>query len=140
MMTTDTAVNLGTNVTSIEALPSVERDRLPLGLAGRPQSLGGEDENLGHIEERVLQSGYAAARQILEKAAQQKADGAPPLCPQCQGKLSRITTGHWITIQTRFGPIRLQRARGYCQRCRKWRFPADALLGLPETDMQSPAE
>jgi hypothetical protein len=57
-----------------------------------------------------------------------------PLCD------SALTTGHWITIQTRFGPIRLQRARGYCQRCRKWRFPADALLGLPETDMQSPAE
>ena len=29
--------------------------------------------------------------------------------------------------------------RGYCRRCRKWRFAADAVLGLPEQGTQSPA-
>ena len=102
-------------------------------------SLCAADENLGHLEEQLLRGGHEVFRQMLEKAAQQKADAAPPLCPQCQNKLSRVTGGHWTTIQTRFGPIRLQRARGYCQRCRKWRFPADVLLGLPEEGPQSPA-
>ena len=64
-----------------------------------------------------------------------------PLRPgarQCQNKLSRLSAGHWTTIQTRFGPIRVQRVRGYCRRCRKWRFAADAVLGLPEEGTQSP--
>lgn len=30
------------------------------------------------------------------------------------------------------------RARGYCKRCRKWRFPADVVLGLEETAGYSP--
>ena len=41
-------------------------------------------------------------------------------------------------MQTRWGNIRVERARGYGQRCKKWRFPADALLGLPEEGTQSP--
>ncbi|HEX3719244.1 MAG TPA: hypothetical protein VH595_14905, partial [Verrucomicrobiae bacterium] len=47
------------------------------------------------------------------------ADQAPPTCPVCQNKLSRWKQGHWTSIQTRFGAIRLQRARGYCKRRRK---------------------
>ena len=42
---------------------------------------------------------------MLEK--QQKADAAQPLCPHCQNKLSRLSGGHWTTLQTRFGPIRV---------------------------------
>jgi hypothetical protein len=34
--------------------------------------------------------------------------------------------------------VGIHRARGYCKRCRKWRFPADTLLGLPEQGTQSP--
>ena len=41
-------------------------------------------------------------------------------------------------MQTRWGDIRVERARGYCRRCKKWRFPADALLGLPDQGTQSP--
>jgi hypothetical protein len=113
---------------------------LLLNLAGKLQhSLCAADENLGHLEEQLLRGGHEVFRQMLEKAAQQKADAAGPRCPQCQNRLSRVSGGHWTTIQTRFGPIRLQRARGYCKRCRKWRFPADAHLGLPEEGTQSPA-
>ena len=103
------------------------------------RSLGAADQNLGHLEEQLLRGGQELFRPMLEKAAQQKAASAPPLCPHCQNKLSRGTPGHGTTIQSRFGPIRIQRARGGCRRCRKWRFPADALLGLPASGTQSPA-
>jgi hypothetical protein len=96
------------------------------------------DQNLGHLEEELLRGGQEVFRQMLEKAAQQKSEAAPPLCPHCQKKLSRVTSGHGTSIQTRFGAVRVQRARGYCKRCRKWRFPADDLLGLPEEGTQSP--
>jgi len=33
----------------------------------------------------------------------------------------------------------VERARGFYRRCRKWRFPADAALGLPAEGTQSPA-
>ena len=96
------------------------------------------DQNLGHLEEQLLRGGQELFRQMLEQAAQAKAAAAPPLCPHCQNKLSRLSTGHSTTIQTRWGEIRVARARGYCRRCKKWRFPADALLGLPEQGTQSP--
>jgi hypothetical protein len=125
---------------SIQALLPEPRESLLLGLAATlHRSLRAADENLGHLEEQLLRGGHELFRQMLEKAAQQKADTAPPLCPHCQNKLSRVTDGHGTTIQTRFGAIRLQRARGYCKRCRKWRFPADSVLGLSETGTQSPA-
>lgn len=97
------------------------------------------DQNLGHLEEALLEGGHALLRQMLERAAQQKADAALPRCPQCGQPLSRLSGGHATTIQTRFGAIRVERVRGYCRRCRKWRFPADAVLGLPAEGTQSPA-
>ena len=103
------------------------------------QSLGAADENLGHLEEQLLRGGQELFRQILDKTAQQKADSAPPLWPHCQNKLSRVTHGHETTIQSRLGALRLQRARGWCRHCHQWRFPADALLGLPAIGTQSPA-
>jgi len=123
-----------------ESLLPAGREALLQGL-GRQlhHSLGAADQNLGHLEEQLLRAGQELFRQMLEKAAQQKADGAPPLCPHCQNKLRRVTDGHGTTIQSRFGPIRVQRARGYCRRGRKWRFPADTLLGLPAQGTQSPA-
>jgi hypothetical protein len=120
-------------------LPSGREDLL-LGLAGAlRRSVCAADQHLGHLEESLLHGGQELFRQMLETAAQQKAEAVPPLCPHCQNKLSRLSGGHWTTLQTRFGWIRIQRARGYCKRCRKWRFPADTVLGLPEAGTQSPA-
>src|SRR5437763_724916 len=125
---------------ALESLLPAERERLLLRLAGKlDRSLRAADQNLGHLEEQLLRGGQELFRQMLEKAAQQKPAAAPPLCPQCQNKLRRVTAGHGTTIQTRFGPIRVERTRGYCKRCRKWRFPSDTLLGLPEQGTQSPA-
>src|SRR5262249_26369471 len=123
----------------LETLLPSDFEGLLMGLAGKLyNSLDAPHENLGHLEEQLLRGGQEVFRQMLEKAAQQKADNAPPLCPQGQNKLSRVSPGHGTTIQTRFGPIRVQRVRGYCKRCRKWRFPADHLLGLPAEGTQSP--
>ena len=124
----------------LEALvPAESTQRLHEVAKHLHDSICAADQNLGHLEEELLRGSQEVFRQMLEKAAQQKADTAPPLCPHCQHKLSRVSSGHWTTIQTRFGAIRVQRARGYCKRCGKWRFPADALLGLPEEGTQSPA-
>jgi len=110
------------------------------GLAQRlHRSVCCAQEDLGHLEESLLHGGHEVLRQMLEKAAQQKADAAPPLCPHCQHRLSNRSGGHLTTIQTRFGPIRIARVRGYCRRCGKWRFPADGVLGLPAEGTQSPA-
>lgn len=133
-------LNSRTDTTELESLLPADREQVLLALAGRVQrSLCSADQNLGHMEEELLRGSHEIFRQTLEKAAQQKADGAPPICPHCGNKLGHLTHGHWITIQTRFGPIRVQRVRGRCRRCRKWRYPADVALGLPEEGTQSPA-
>jgi len=140
MTTCDLTPTLPTQSPCLEALLPVERDHLLLVLAGQlTRSVRAADQHLGHLEEQLLRGGHELFRQMLEKAAQQKADAAPPTCPPCQNKLRRLTDGHRTTIQSRFGPLQVKRARGYCKRCRRWRFPADTLLGLPETGTQSPA-
>jgi Uncharacterised protein family (UPF0236) len=141
-MTTDaqTVVCVPHSDGELEPLLPAHAERLLRGLASQLHgSALCAGEHLGHMEEELLRGGHEFFRQMLEKGAQLKADQAPPLCPVCQNKLSRWTQGHWTSIQTRFGVIRLQRARGYCKRCRKWRFPADTVLGLPEEGTQSPS-
>jgi hypothetical protein len=141
-MTTTLEVALAFHTTPdpVAALLPAQAGEVLLGVAKRVyESACAADQNLGHLEEELLRGGHEVFRQMLEKAAQQKADAVPPLCPHCQNKLSRLSEGHFTTIQTRFGPIRVQRVRGYCRRCRKWRFAADAGLGLPEEGTQSPA-
>lgn len=96
------------------------------------------DQDLGDIEVQVEQESRELLRQATEKAAQKKADLTPPVCPRCGQPLSRISWDHPRTFESKFGPIILRRARGYCRRCRKWRFPADAVLGLEETAGYSP--
>lgn len=139
MTTCEIAPTVLAKTDRLETLLPCDCEGLLMGLAGKlSNSLDAPDENLGHLEEQLLRGGHEVFRQMLEKAAQQKADNAPPLCPKCQNKLSRLSPDHGTTIQTRFGSIRVKRARGYCKRCRKWRFPADHLLGLPEEGTQSP--
>jgi len=100
---------------------------------------GASDENLGHLEAEIAQQAKELLRQVAEKGAQAKADKTPPLCPVCQGQLTRLSADHPRTFDTRFGSVTVRRTRGYCKRCRKWRVPADAALGLEETAGYSPA-
>jgi hypothetical protein len=90
------------------------------------------DPNLSHLEVEVL-------RQDAEAGAQAKADASPPCGPVCRQRLSRLTHGHERTFRTRFGPVTLRRTHGWCRRCRKWWFPADAVLGLEDSAGSSPA-
>lgn len=103
------------------------------------QSVQATDQTLGHLEELLLRDTKELQRKALEEAAQKKADGSPPRCPCCSNLLGRLTTGHARSFETRFGSITIERARGYCKRCRKWRFPADTLLGLEDTAGYSPS-
>jgi hypothetical protein len=96
------------------------------------------DQNLGDIEVQLEQQSRELLRVATEKAAQKKAAVTPPVCPVCQQALSRLTGDHRRSFECRFGTITIGRSRGYCKRCRKWRFPADTVLGLEETAGYSP--
>ena len=97
------------------------------------------DQNLGHLEVQVAHDTQELLRQAVERGAQTKADATPPTCPVCAQKLTRTSAGHARTFECRYGSITVQRTRGYCQRCRKWRTPADTALGLEESAGYSPA-
>jgi len=107
--------------------------------AGLTRSVQASEQTLGHLEEEILQQTRGLERQLLEEAAQKKADQTPPRCPVCGHALSRRTHGHARTYQTRFGPVTIRRLRGWCRRCRAWRFPADQVLGLSDTGRASPS-
>src|SRR2546426_6827563 len=96
-------------------------------MAGLSRSVQASDQNLGHLEEEILHRTGELERKLLEEAAQKKADQSPPVCPICGHKLSRCTPDHTRTFQSRFGPVTVKR-RGWCRRCREWRFPADHAL------------
>ena len=107
--------------------------------AGLTRSVRASDQTLGDMEEEILRQTQGLERKLLEEAAQKKADASPPVCPVCGHKLSRCTHEHQRTYQTRFGPVTIRRLRGWCRRCRAWRFPADHALGLPEEGSASPS-
>lgn len=97
------------------------------------------DQNLGHLEIQAAHDVQELLRQAIQRGAQAKADATPPVCPVCGHQLTRLASGHERTFQSRYGPITVQRTRGYCKRCGKWRTPADAALGLEESAGYSPA-
>jgi hypothetical protein len=86
--------------------------------AGISRSIQASDQTLGHLEEGILQQTRDLGRAVLEEAVQKKADQAPPVCPVCGGKLSRLTPGHERSYQTRFGVVTIRRAREWCRRCK----------------------
>src|SRR6266699_472778 len=111
------------------------QERLQAGLSRRIEA---SDQTMGHLEEEILQKTRELERAVLEEATQKKADQTPPLCPVCGGKLSRVTQGHECGYRTRFGVVTIRRARGWCRKCKCWRFPADHVLGIAETGSCSP--
>jgi hypothetical protein len=103
------------------------------------QLVRASDQNLGHLEVQAAHDVQELLRQAVERGAQAKADATPPTCPVCGHQLTRGSSGHARTFESRYGAITVQRTRGYCKRCRKWRTPADAALGLEESAGYSPA-
>ncbi len=59
-----------------------------------------EDQTLGHLEVQVAHDVKELLRSALERGAQAKADGTPPLCPVCQQKLTRLL--HLLCLRTNF--------------------------------------
>lgn len=96
------------------------------------------EQNLGDIELEIEQQSRELLRAAAEKAAQKKADLTPPVCPVCRKPLSRVSGEHQRSFECKFGTITIGRGRGYCKRCRKWRFPADTVLGLEQSAGYSP--
>ena len=107
--------------------------------AGLTRSVQASDQTLGHLEEEIWQQTRGLERRLLGEAAQQKANQTPPRCPVCGQALTRRTHDQARTYQTRFGPVTIRRLRGWCRRCRAWRFPADQALGLSDTGSASPS-
>jgi hypothetical protein len=100
---------------------------------------GASDQNLGHLEIQAARDVQELLRTTVERGAQAKADATPPLCPVCQQKLTRLSADQLRRFESRYGTITVKRTRGYCKRCRKWRVPADTVLGLEESAGYSPA-
>jgi hypothetical protein len=86
-------------------------------------------QSLGHLEENLKKPLGSFMAEVLQRAAQQKADQTPPKCPVCGRKLSRRRQVERV-IQTLHGEIKVTRAHGYCAKCKEWFCPADAALGL----------
>jgi hypothetical protein len=103
------------------------------------QSVHCGQDGLGHLEEHLSAGTRELQRQALERAAQAKADATPPHCPVCGKPLTRRQRNQARTVTTRFGPVRIRRTRGWCSRCKLWRFPADVALRLDATGAASPA-
>lgn len=97
------------------------------------------DQNLGHLETQAAHDVQELLRHAVERGAQAKADATPPRGPVCGPSLPRLSHGHARTFASRFGAIHIQRPRGYCKRCGKWRPAADAALGPDDTAGYSPA-
>jgi hypothetical protein len=111
------------------------QERLQAGLV---RVINANDQNMGHLEEEILQKTQELQRVALEEASQKKADLTPPVCPVCKNKLGRLTEGYERSYLTRFGEVTIRRARGWCRKCQSWRFPADHALGLSEAGSSSP--
>ena len=111
------------------------QERLQAGLG---RVINASDQNMGHLEEEILQKTRELQRAVLEEASQKKADLTPPVCPICKNKLSRVAEGYARSYETRFGPVTIRRARGWCRKCKRWWFPADQVLGLSDAGSCSP--
>lgn len=107
--------------------------------AGLNRSIETTNQTMGDLEREILQQTQGLERKLLEEASQKKADQSPPVCPVCGQPLSRLSAGHERTYQTRFGLVTIRRSRGWCKRCKKWRFAADYALGLEDTGSASPS-
>ena len=106
--------------------------------AGLDRFINADDQNMGHLEEEILKNTRELQRTALEAGSQKKADQTPPVCFVCKSKLSRVTAHHLRSYETRFGVVTIRRGRGWCRKCKEWRFPADHALGLAEAGSCSP--
>jgi hypothetical protein len=95
---------------------------LPLVLPDHPLPLD-------QLEERVHEWGLAIQQAALALAWQTQAALRPPVaCPICPAARQQRAGSRIRTVETRFGPVRLRRARMRCQGCGRHFQPDDAAL------------
>ena len=108
--------------------------------AGLNRSIPNPKQTMGDLEiGRFSSRPRDWSASFWKKYRKRKPIRSPPVCPVCGNKLSRMSYGHERTFQSRFGRVTIQRSRGWCKRCKTWRFPADYALGLEETGSASPS-
>jgi hypothetical protein len=74
---------------------------------------------------------------LCQRAAQAKANATPLECQEHKVPLRHLQYLR-RSIDSRFGPLTLYRGYGWCERCEKWHFPADLVLGLNKHSPASP--
>ena len=95
------------------------------------------EQNLGHIEEQLARSAKEPLRLLAQRAAQAKANATPCGCRDFQ--LQLVSQKYLArTVDSRFGPLHIFRAYGWCSQCEQWHFPADYALGLAKKAPASP--
>jgi hypothetical protein len=95
---------------------------LPLTLPDTPLPLD-------RLEERVYEWGLAIQQAALALAWQaQAALRLPVACPACRSDRQQRAGRRMRRVETRFGPVSLQRARMRCQGCGRHFQPDDAAL------------
>jgi len=95
------------------------------------------EQNLGFIEEQLALATQEPLRLLAQRAAQAKANATPCQCLGCQLELANQK---YLPrkIDSRFGPLVVYRAYGWCPGCERWHFPADHALGLGKNAPASP--
>ncbi len=95
---------------------------LPLTLPDHPLSLD-------QLEQSVHAWGLAIQQAALADAWQAQATLRSPVpCPTCHDARQQRAGSRMRTVETRFGPVRLRRARMHCQGCGRHFQPDDAAL------------
>src|SRR4051812_22196604 len=113
---------------STASLSTHPLDALLVGLRAAEEAfVASVQDDLGWLEEQFQREAAQQLKERLQSAAQAKADGTPPHCPRCGRKLSKRVNAA-VTIQTRYGPIKVKRVRGWCSKCKEWHCPADKVL------------
>jgi hypothetical protein len=109
---------------------------LQLGRALMTHARGHRDSNLAEHEEGVLAAWHVVAPLLLEGVLQVSTTGletnARPIAARCPGCHERrgVQSQRKRQVQTRLGPIRVQRWWHHCWRCGHGWSPADQALGL----------
>src|SRR5580698_4435720 len=73
----------------LASLLDAMHDLLTQVAAASAEFQNGEGHTLGHLEQDLQKPLGQFKARVMEKAAQRKADQAPPKCPECGRKLTR---------------------------------------------------
>jgi hypothetical protein len=76
-------------------------------------SEGGNAESAGQMEEMIGRRSQELSRVALEEMMQAKADQSGRKCPVCGKELIKNKANAERTIESRFGPVKVSRQRGW---------------------------